>query len=286
MKCICCKKNFKTTPDERAGFRAAGFYTPAWWVRDQSVDRDAMAEAGADPDDWNNMICFDCAEKASEIERNKYQNEVGDSIVKVVESHKRKLEENKIADAILDLVYTLQNEGYVNKIAADRFIKSFNYGEVEEQDVDILYDGIGCETFDPEFAKKASKIIYSYSGSTLENKKNAKKRVKEMARVSTFDMSPYDLRNQIKSYVRGRLYDLVGSDSAKNFKINQPKWDMVYYKYDGVRVVFAIKTQGDTYYLTRAADVQVNGLNWQGAGFEEFKEDFEDMVSETFYQAK
>ena len=164
MKCICCKKNFKTTPDERAGFRAAGFYTPAWWVRDQSVDKDAMREVGADPDDWNNMICFDCAEKASEIEREKYNSDYdGNSPVKVIESHKRKIEENKVADAILDLVYQFQEEGDVDEIAADHFTEAFNEGRVSDEDLEVMYSGLEAGFFDAELTKKICRIIYKYS---------------------------------------------------------------------------------------------------------------------------
>lgn len=106
------------------------------------------------------------------------------------------------------------------------------------------------------------------------------KKAKKEARVSNFDLSPYDLRNQIKSYVRGRLYDLVGADGAKNFKINQPKWDMIY---DGSQggTSFAIRTQGEDYYMSTFIN---SSLNWQGKGFEEFKTDFEDLVQESFKQ--
>ena len=111
-----------------------------------------------------------------------------------------------------------------------------------------------------------------------ESRKRNKKVIKEMARVDNFDLSPYDLRNQIKSYVRGRLYDLVGPDGAMNFKINQPKWDMIYNGAQG-GACFAIKTQGEDYYMSTFLN---SSLNWQGKGFEEFKEDFEDMVNTAF----
>lgn len=101
------------------------------------------------------------------------------------------------------------------------------------------------------------------------------------ARVSDLDLSCYDLRNQIKSYVRGRLYDLVGAEEALNFKINQPKWDMIYtdVMYTG-KIRFGINTQGEAYMMK--AGNGGPGLEWQGTGFEEFKADFEDLVNELF----
>lgn len=111
-----------------------------------------------------------------------------------------------------------------------------------------------------------------------ESRKRSKKGIKEMARVNDFDLSPYDLRNQIKSYVRGRLYDLVGPDGAMNFKINQAKWDMIYDGENG-GACFAIRTQGEDYYMSTFVN---SSIKWQGKGFEEFKEDFEDMVNTSF----
>ena len=112
----------------------------------------------------------------------------------------------------------------------------------------------------------------------VASKKMPKNKIKEMARVDTFDLSPYDLRNQIKNYVRGRLQDLIGPEGAKHFQINQPKWDMVY---NGARggTCFAIRTQGEDYYMSTFLN---SSLNWQGKGFEEFKEDFEDMINTAF----
>lgn len=101
------------------------------------------------------------------------------------------------------------------------------------------------------------------------------------ARVNGLDLSCYDLRNQIKSYVRGRLYDLVGPEETMNFKINQPRWDMIYtdVMYTG-KIRFGINTQGEVYMMT--AGNGGPGIEWQGTGFEEFKADFEDMVNELF----
>lgn len=101
------------------------------------------------------------------------------------------------------------------------------------------------------------------------------------ARVNGLDLSCYDLRNQIKSYVRGRLYDLVGAEEVLNFKINQPKWDMIYtdVMYTG-KIRFGINTQGEVYMMK--AGNGGPGIEWQGTGFEEFKADFEDMVNELF----
>lgn len=100
-------------------------------------------------------------------------------------------------------------------------------------------------------------------------------------RVNGLDLSCYDLRNEIKSYVRGRLYDLVGANEAQNFKINQSRWDMIYtdVMYTG-KIRFGIRTQGEVYMMT--AGNRGPGIEWQGTGFEEFKADFEDMVNELF----
>ena len=151
----------------------------------------------------------------------------------------------------------------------------------DEEDENLLRSFVSDEGEEtsPEQGLSTDKYdLGPWTDPAYESKKRSKKVIKEMARVDNFDLSPYDLRNQIKSYVRGRLYDLVGPDGAANFKINQPKWDMIY---DGKQggACFAIRTQGEDYYMSTFLN---SSINWQGKGFEEFKEDFEDMVQECF----
>lgn len=147
----------------------------------------------------------------------------------------------------------------------ENLLRSFVSDEGEESKPD---QGLPTDKYD----------LGPWTDPAYESTKRSKKGIKEMARVSDFDLSPYDLRNQIKSYVRGRLYDLIGPDGAANFKINQPKWDMVYNGAQG-GTCFAIRTQGEDYYMSTFIN---SSLNWQGKGFEEFKEDFEDMVNTAF----
>lgn len=80
MKCKYCGKQFATSKDERDGLRNAGFYSPAWYVRDQGYDANRMKDLGIDPDDWDNMLCPDCLDKVldtrevsmKKIESNRY----------------------------------------------------------------------------------------------------------------------------------------------------------------------------------------------------------------------
>lgn len=71
MKCIHCNRNVRTTPDERAGLRACGLYTPGWWVRDNGVDPENMTAAGLDPEDFEHFLCWDCG---YDIETRKQEN--------------------------------------------------------------------------------------------------------------------------------------------------------------------------------------------------------------------
>ena len=180
------------------------------------------------------------------------------------------------------------------RMGARPVVIEYTEGEEENNIEEIGFDGgykISSEKFPPIYigwcagtgapAKELTPVTkLAIKNSTLPFIENKSKKAKKEARVSNFDLSPYDLRNQIKSYVRGRLYDLVGPDGARNFKINQPKWDMIY---DGAQggTSFAIRTQGEDYYMSTFIN---SSIDWQGKGFEEFKEDFEDMVQECFKQ--
>ena len=153
----------------------------------------------------------------------------------------------------------------------------------DEEDQNLLHNFVSDEGEEssPEQGLPTDKYdLGPWTDPAYESKKRSKKTIKEMARVNDFDLSPYDLRNQIKDYVRERLIELVGKDKVNyNFKINQPKWDMVY---DGSTAdgqfgpTFAIRTQGEDYYMSTFLN---SLLKWQGKGFEEFKEDFEDLIN-------
>lgn len=181
------------------------------------------------------------------------------------------------------------------RMGARPVVIEYTEGEEENNIEEIGFDGgykISSEKFPPIYigwcagtgapAKELTPVTkLAIKNSTLPFIENKSKKAKKEARVSNFDLSPYDLRNQIKSYVRGRLYDLVGAEEALNFKINQPKWDMIYtdVMYTG-KIRFGINTQGEVYMMK--AGNGGPGIEWQGTGFEEFKADFEDMVNEIF----
>lgn len=104
------------------------------------------------------------------------------------------------------------------------------------------------------------------------------------ARVTKFNMSSFDLRNQIKEYVRGRLHELMNAE--KDLMINQPQFDMIFKQTENgipTGAAFAIRTQDRHYQMKGiAADGMADMLYWEGNSYEEFKKDFEDLVTEIF----
>lgn len=122
MKCICCGKNVRTTPDERNFFRGMGLYTPMYYVRDQGLDEPTVIEAGLDPKDSDHFMCWDCYSDLMVKQAEKYKADYSDGpIVLKLRNFKESEDVYRKGGRVEDLIQIVDElqigeEVYINAI--------------------------------------------------------------------------------------------------------------------------------------------------------------------------
>ena len=142
MKCCCCKKNIRTTRDERDAFYACGYYTPNWWTRDQAIKPEALEKHGIDPENNDDFLCFDCAHGIN-CEPLENENNILTSVSESSRCTKRgkSLKESSVEalnlSSLADLIYAYGNDLRILHL----YVKGSEFKTVHET-LNTLYDDV------------------------------------------------------------------------------------------------------------------------------------------------